>query len=137
MLVMVSLTPVTSWCQAAHELGGIGAFVELAVGGGLDDHVGFGQQVVHHLDHVVEVGLDDVEVAVVVVGDDRRDVALRDAIDVIRGDVERPDHRVERVVDALDDLLRKSPWCLAGIGAGGQFAVDGGAAERLASATGR
>ena len=73
---------------AAHKQGGVGTLVELAVGCALDDDVGLRQQVGHHLDHVVKVALDDVEVAVVVVGDDRWNHAFGDVVHIFGGDVE-------------------------------------------------
>ena len=66
-----------------------------------------------------------VEVAVVGVGDLRRDVALGDAVDVVGGHVQRADDRVEGVVDALHDLAEVA-LVLGGVGAGGELAVHGG-----------
>src|ERR1039458_6552582 len=72
------------------------------------------------VDAVVEVVLDLVEVAVVAVGNLRRDVALRDAVHIFGGDVQRPDHRVQGLVHALDNLAILA-LVLRCIGAGGQF----------------
>ena len=63
-----------------------------------------------------------VEIAVVVVGDFRRDIALGDAIDVIGGHVQGADDGVERVVDALNDFAEIA-LMLVGIGAGGELSV--------------
>ena len=62
-----------------------------------------GDQGVDGVDALVQVVLDLVEVAVVVVGDLGGDVALGDPVDVLGGHVQRADDRVERVVDAVDD----------------------------------
>ena len=77
-----------------------------------------GNQFVDGVDTGIEVVLDGVEITVVRIGDLGRDVALRDAVDVIGGDIQRPDDRIEGVIDALDDALEVA-LVLAGIGAGG------------------
>ena len=59
---------------------------------------------VHGRDQRVQVVLDRVEIAVVGVGDLRRNVALADPIHVIGRDVERRDHGVEDRVHAAHDL---------------------------------
>ena len=69
----------------------VGAGVQLALGGGLGQRRGFGDQAVDRVDALVEVVLDLVEVAVVVVGDLRRDVALGDPVDVLGRHVQRAD----------------------------------------------
>ena len=78
--------------------------------------------VVHRRYQRVQVVLDGVEIAVVGVGDLRRNIALRDHVHIARGHVQRPDHRVQRFVHALDDLPVIA-LMLAGVGAGGQLAV--------------
>ena len=82
---------------------------------GVDRHVDVAQVVlVAHLVHVghqavqgadaeVQVVLDLVEVALVGLGDQRRDVALRDPVDVARGHVERVDDGIQHLVDADED----------------------------------
>ena len=107
----------------ALVLGGVGAGCELALHGGHAEHVGVCDERVDGVDAAVEVVLDGVEVTVVGVGDLRGDVSLGDAIDVVGGHVEGPDHRIEAVVDALDDLLVVA-LVLAGVGAGGELALD-------------
>ena len=56
------------------------------------------------VDAGVQVVLDLVEVAVVVVGDLRRDVALADPVHIFGSHVDRPDEGVDQVVDAADQL---------------------------------
>ena len=108
----------------ALVLGGVGAGGQFAFRRRLDQHAGLGHQRVDGVDAVVQVVLDLVEVAVVGVGDLGRDVALGDAVHVLGGDVQRADHRVQRLVDALDDLAVVA-LVLGGIGAGGQLAFHG------------
>jgi len=48
--------------------------------------------------------LDLVEVALVSVGDLRRDIALGDAVHVLGGDVQRLDDVIQRQIEALDHL---------------------------------
>ena len=91
---------------------------------------GVGDQRVDGVDAGVEVVLDGVEVAVVVVGDLGRDVALGDLVDIVGGDVQRPDDRVERVVHALDDLAVVA-LMLGGVGAGGKTSFHGGLGQRV------
>ena len=62
------------------------------------------------------------------VGDLVGDVALGDAVDVFGGDIQWPDDGIQRLIDALHDLAEVA-LMLAGIGAGGEFTLDGGAAE--------
>ena len=81
-----------------------------------------GHQRVDGVDADVQVVLDFVEVAVVAVGDLRRDVALRDPVHILGGDVQRFDHRVQGLVDAFDDLAVVA-LVLGGVGAGGEFAL--------------
>ncbi|MPM62075.1 hypothetical protein SDC9_108941 [bioreactor metagenome] len=104
---------------------GIGAGGELALDGGPGQHDGVGDQGVDGVDGGVEVVLDGVEVAVVVVGDARRDGALGDAVDIVGGDVERADDGIEGGIDAFDDLAIVA-LVTAGVGAGGQLALDRG-----------
>jgi hypothetical protein len=91
---------------------------------------GVGDQRIDRVDAGVEVVLDGVEVTAVAVGDLRRDVALGDAVDVVGGDVERVDHGVQRVVDALDDLAEVA-LVPGGVGALGEVAVDGGLRQMI------
>lgn len=64
----------------------------------------FSQQSVHHIDAGVEIHLDCVEVAVVLFGDFRRDVAFADAVDISGGHVDGLDERVDQLVDADNQL---------------------------------
>ena len=89
--------------------GGVGAGGQLALDGGAREHAGVGHQGVDGVDGGVEVVLEGVEVTVVGVGDPGRDGALGDAVDVVGGDVQRPDDGV--VLFALT-MRWKSPWCL-------------------------
>ncbi len=72
------------------------------------------------VDAGVQVVLDLVEIAAVVFGDLRRDVALGDAVDVFRRHVQRPDHRVEGIVHPLHDPAEIA-LVLRGIRTGVQF----------------
>ena len=96
----------------------------------LDQHVGVGHQRVHVVDAGVQVVLDLVEVAVVLVGDLRRDVALRDPVHVLGSHVQRADHGVERLVDAGDDLLVPALE-LFGVAARCEFALHGSLGQHL------
>ena len=106
----------------ALVLAGIGAGGQFAVHRRLDQRSGIGDQRIDGVDAGVEVVLDGVEVAVVGVGDLGGNVAPADAIHVIGGHIQRADDRVQRVVYALHDLAIVA-LVLAGVGAGGQFAV--------------
>ena len=106
-------------------LGSVGASSEFAFDRGFYQHAGVGHQRVDRVDAGVEVVLDFVEIALVGVGDLGRDVAFRDAIHVLGRNVQGPDYGVERLVDALDDLAVVA-LVLGGVGAGGEFAFDGG-----------
>ncbi len=110
--------------EVAMVLRCVGSCGELAIDSGFAQHVGVRHKRVHRVDAGVEVVLEDVEIAVVVVGDLGRDVALGDLIDVVGGHVQRPNHRIERLVDALDDLAEVA-LMLGGIGAGGELALHG------------
>ena len=116
------LTPPTSLPQPPANLLGVAAGLQLAVQRRLDQLVRFLQQAVHHVDAGVEVVLDLVEVAVVGVGDLRRDVALGDPVDILGGDVDRADEGVDQVVDAADQLAPAAGELL-GVAAGLQLAV--------------
>ena len=70
----------------------------------MGDFVGGMRDLIHGADQRVEVVLDGVEVAVVGVGDLRRHVALADAVDIVGGDVQGLNHRVENAVDAAHDV---------------------------------
>jgi hypothetical protein len=84
--------------------GGIGARAVLALAGRLGQHAGVGHQRVDVVDAVVEVVLDGVKVAVILLGDLGRDGAVADLVHVVGGHDQRADHRVEHRVDALDEL---------------------------------
>ena len=68
--------------------GGIGAGGQLALNRCFDQHVGVGDQRIDGIDTGVEIVLNGVEVAVVVVGDAGRDVSLADFVDVVGGHVQ-------------------------------------------------
>jgi hypothetical protein len=75
------------------------------------------------VDADVQVVLDLVEVAVVGVGDLGRDVALRDAVHVLGGHVQRLDDVVQRQVEAFDDLAEVA-LVLGRVGAHRQLAFQ-------------
>ena len=80
----VSLTPSDDLAEVALVLGGVGPGGQLAFDGGLGRAcAASADQAVEGVDALVEVVLDLVEVAVVGVGDLRRDVALGDPVDVL------------------------------------------------------
>ena len=110
--------------EVALVLGGIGACGQLAFDGGLRQHAGVGDQRVHGIDAGVQVVLDLVEVAVVVVGDPRRNVAFGDPVHILGRDIQRADDRVQRGIHAFDDFAEVA-LMLAGVGACGQLAFDG------------
>ena len=115
--------------EVAQVPGSVRAGGQLTVDRGLREHAGIGHQQVHRVDRLVQVVLDQVEVAAVGVGDFRGDVALRDAIDIVCSDVERGNDGFEGVVDALDNLA-ESAFELRGVGAGGETSGLGGISER-------
>ncbi|GAM11841.1 hypothetical protein OR1_04159 [Geobacter sp. OR-1] len=117
--------PLDDLTEVTLMFGGIGSGVELAGNGGGGEHVGVGNQGVDGVDGLVEVVLDLVEVAVVGVGDPRRDVAFGDPVDIFGGNVQRPDDRIEGVVDTGHDLLEFT-LMFGGVGAGVELAGDGG-----------
>ena len=103
-------------------LAGIGTGLKFSFNRCLGQQVGIPHQRIDRVNAGVEVVLERIEVAVVCVGDLRRDVALGDAVDVTGGHVQRPDHRVQRLVDAGHDGL-KVALMLGCVGTGLQFAV--------------
>ena len=111
-------------------LAGVGTGSQLAIDGGLGEHRGIGHERIDGIDTGIEVVLDDVEVAVVAVGDLGRDGSLGDLVDIAGGHVQGSDHGVERVIHAGNDLLEVT-LVLAGVGTGGQLAVDGSLAEHV------
>ena len=104
-------------------LGSIGTGGELAINSRFGQQAGIGNQQIDGIDTGVEVVLEDVEIAVIGIGDLGRNVALGDAVDVVGGDVQWVDYGVERVVDALDDGLEIA-LVFVGIGACGKLAVN-------------
>ncbi len=109
----------------ALMLGGIGACAQLTFRRGFDQPAGLSDQSLYIIDAIVQVVLDLVEVAVVVVGDPGRNVALGNPVNVLSGNIERADDRVQRGVYALD-YFTVVALMLGGVGASGQLALDGG-----------
>ena len=101
----------------------VGADVEFAVDGGLGERFRLGNQAVDRVDAVIEVILDGVEIAVVVVGDLRGNIARGNAIDVVGGHVQRSDDGVQRVVHALNDLAVVA-LMLVRVGTGRKLSLD-------------
>ena len=114
--------------EIALMLGRISARRQLAIDGSFGQHSGIGNQQINGINTGVEVVLEDVEIAVIGIGDLVRDVALGDAVHVVCGDVQRIYYGIERVVDANHDFLEIA-LVLAGIGACGQFAGNRRLAE--------
>ena len=73
---------------------------QVAVG----DLLGGCGDLVHGRDQRIQVVLDGVEVAVVGVGDLRRNVALADPVHIVGGDVQRPDDGIQNGVHAAHDI---------------------------------
>ena len=90
--------------EVALVAGRIGAGGQLAGNGALGEHVGVIDEGIDGDDADIEVVLDLVEVAAILVGDGRGDVALGDAFHVFPGHVERADDGIQRGVHAFDDL---------------------------------
>ena len=63
------------------------------------------EQLAHHLDHVVQVVLDDVVLAFVLGRDRGGDDPLGDLVHIVRRDHERIDDVGDRIVHALDQLV--------------------------------
>ena len=85
--------------------GGIGTSGKLTLDCRFDEDVRVGHEGVEVIDAVVEVVLDLVEVAVVGVGDLRRDITLGDPVYVLCRYIERSDDGIQGIVDAFHDLL--------------------------------
>ena len=120
--------PCDDLLEVALVLARVRASGELPVHRGRGEHRGVGDECVDRLDAGIEVVLDGVEVTVVVVGNLRGDIALADVVDVVRGDIQRTDDRVQGVVDAFDDLLEVA-LVLARVRAGGELPVHRGRGE--------
>jgi hypothetical protein len=75
------------------------------------------------VDAGVEVDLERVEVAAILLGDLRRDVTLRDPIDVLSRHGQWADHGVQRVVEPVDDLPIRA-LVTVDVGADVQLAVQ-------------
>ena len=107
------------WCfEASARVG------QLAFHGRLGQHHGVGRHGVDGVDALVEVVLDEVEVAVVGVGDLRRDVALGDAVDIVGGDVDGGHEGLDQLVHAAHQLAPAAGELLR-VAAGLQLAVLG------------
>ncbi len=85
----------------AFIAGSVNASIKLACGGRIRHRRGAVNQAVQRHDQGVQVVLDLVEVALVVVGDLFGDVALAHAIDILGHQVERRGKGVDQIVDAL------------------------------------
>ncbi|GAM11885.1 hypothetical protein OR1_04209 [Geobacter sp. OR-1] len=79
------------------------------------------------VDEDVEVVLDGVEVAGVVVADERRHDPFADLVDIVGGDVQWADDGIKGFVDTGNDLLEVAVM-FAGVGTGGKFSFYGGLA---------
>ena len=99
-----SLTPPTSLPQPPANLAASPRVASLPATVAFDQFVGFGQQAAHRIDAVIQVVLDFVEIAVVGIGDFRRDVALADPVHIFGRDVDRADEGIAQVIDAADQL---------------------------------
>ena len=67
-------------------------------------HFGAGfQEAAQGFDTPVEIVLDGIEIAVVILGDFLRDFSAAYPVDIFGCNVERADHRIEHVVESLDD----------------------------------
>ena len=85
------------------------------------------------IDAGVQVVLDGVEVALVVVRDLGRNHSFGDLVDVFGGDIQRSDNRIQRGIDALDDLAIIA-LMVADVGASGQLASTAASLSILTSA---
>ena len=116
--------------EVALVPGRVGAGRELTRHRGRRERAGVLDQRVDRVDAGVEVLLQRIEVAVVVLGDLRGDRALGDPVHIVGGHVERDDDRVERRVDALDD--RAEVALVPGrVGAGRELALHRRVREHL------
>ncbi len=78
---------------------------QTTLNGRLGQMCGIGGHRIDGIDALIQVVLDFVEITMVGVSDLFRNVALGNAINVFGRHVQRPNHRIERGVDALDDWL--------------------------------
>ncbi len=90
----------------------------------LDKSAGVAYEGVQRHDADIQVVFDLVEIAVVRVGNRRRNIALRNPVNVLGRHVQRADYRVERLVDAFDDLAEVA-LMLRRVGTGRQFSFHG------------
>ena len=106
-------------------LGSVGPDIELAVQGRLRQQVDIGNQGFYRVDAHIEVVLDLIEIPMIGIGDLRRDIALGYPVHILRCHVQRPDHRVQRLVDSGYQL---TPAAFKGrrIAPGVELAVLGG-----------
>ena len=114
---------------SAYKQLGVGTFIQFSISRCDDDLTGFIQQVVHNVNAVVQVVLDFIEIAVVVVRNSGRNIALADPIHIFSSDVQRTDDGIEGFIDAGNDGLEIA-LMFAGIGASGQLAVYCGLCKR-------
>ena len=105
----------------ALVLRGVGAGGQSSLRSRPDQQCRLADQRVDVADAVVQVVLDLVEIAVVIVGNLRRDIALGNAVHVFGGHIQGSDHCVQRAVDAFNDLAVFA-LVLRGVGARRQFA---------------
>ena len=105
-------------------LGRIGPGGQLAFDRGLGEHVGVGHQSIDRVDALVQVVLDLVEIAVVVVRDLRRDIALADPVDILGRDLIGPTNASHSIVDARRPACPSRLRTCSASAAGRQLAVD-------------
>ncbi len=89
--------------EAALEFGGVSARTEFAGDGGSGEHLGFGDQIIHRDNALIQIVLELIEIPMIRVRDRFWDVPLGNPIYIFCRDIQRTDHRVQSLVDALHD----------------------------------
>ena len=117
-------------CSVAPWERGLGGLGDLLGAGGdlVDRGAHLGEDVVDRFHGGVERALEDVKVALVAPRHHRGEVALGQVLHDLRGLVDRADHEVEGLVDALDDLA-VVPLVLVRVRPGLELAFLGGPGE--------
>ena len=108
--------------EVAAVFSRVGPDIQFAGDCRLGQHVDIVNHRLHRVDAHVEIILDLIKIAVIAIGDLGRDVALGYPVNVLRGYVQRPDHRIQRVVKPFDNLTEITA-VLGNVGSDIQFAL--------------
>ncbi len=101
--------------------GSIGAGGQLAFDSSICQTSCIGCHTVDSINALIEVVFDFVKIAVVIIGNCRRNIALGNSVHIFGSYVQRPDDGIQCLIDSGDDLLEIT-LVFGCIGAGSQFA---------------